>query len=157
MRSVSLAAFLLLLVGLRAAAAEVELVRVWPAWRDAESFERISEFFTGKENEGREIVLRTHADARSGYYFLTRVKNSGSALSNAKFSLQVITATSPEPKTFSFPAAVAAGAHVFHLGLTGVDWPDRKNPPVAWKLELVREDGQVVATAKSFLWEKPAK
>jgi hypothetical protein len=46
---------------------------------------------------------------------------------------------------------------VFQLGLTGPDWPDSEINPVAWKLELRSADGQVLASAQSFLWEKPAK
>jgi hypothetical protein len=157
MRSVFAALIFLAALVLPASAAEVSFVRVWPAWRDAKSFERVSEFFTGKENQGGDIVLRTQANARSGYYFMTRVKNSGTALSNAKFSLQIIAPNDPQPKTFSFPATLKSGTSIFQLGLTGTDWTDPKNPPIAWKVELLQEDGRVVATAKSFLWEKPGK
>jgi hypothetical protein len=152
---------LLCLLGLAAAigarGAEVEFTRVWPSWRDAESFERVPEFFTGKEYTGRQIILRTHAEERGGFYFLARVKNPNGLLSGAKFSLQVIAPNDPLPKTFSFPTALPAGTSVFSIGLTGPDWTNRKDPPVAWRLELLREDGQVIATAKSFLWEKPEK
>jgi hypothetical protein len=41
-------------------AADVEFLRVWPAWRDAESFDRISEYFGGRESWGRQVVQRTH-------------------------------------------------------------------------------------------------
>lgn len=142
-------------IGVRGA--DVEFTRVWPSWRDAESFERVPEFFTGKEYTGRQIVLRTHAEERGGFYFLARIKNSASPVSAAKFSLQVIAPNDPLPKTFSFPATLPAGTSVFSIGLTGPDWTNRTDPPVAWKLELQREDGHVIATAKSFLWEKPAK
>ena len=138
-------------------AADVEFTRVWPGWHDAEAFDRVSEYFTGKEPTGGHIIVRTHPESRGGYYFLTRVKNSGAALDGAKFSLQVIAPTDPRPKTFTFPATIGSGANVFNLGLTGAEWTDSKNPPVAWKLELLRGDGQVLASAKSFLWEKPAK
>jgi hypothetical protein len=138
-------------------AANVEFVRVWPGWRDADSFERISEYFNGKENTGREIVLRTHPDQRAGLYYLVRVANSGGALSGAKFVLQVISPASPEPKTTTFPIELPSRSKVFQLGLTGADWPDRAVHPVAWKLQLLSSDDHVLATAQSFLWEKPAK
>ena|SRR5438552_14414142 len=138
-------------------AAEVEFVRVWPGWRDAESFERISEYFNGKENTGREIVARTHPDQRAGLYYLVRVANSGGVISGAKFVLQVISAASPEPKTTTFPVEVPGRSRVFQLGLTGADWPDRAAHPVAWKLQLLSSDDRVLASAQSFLWEKPPK
>lgn len=153
----------LLLVGFVCAAiaplcaAEVELTRVWPGWRDAESFERITEFFTGKENSGKQVILRTRPEARSGYYFLVRAVNPSGQVAGAKFVLQVITPTKPAAQTFTFPAQLAAGTTIFNLGLTGEDWPGADATPVAWKIELLTGDGRTLATQKSFLWEKPAK
>ena len=145
------------LVGSLARAAEVELLRVWPGWREAESFDRIGEYFGRGENSGRHVVLRTQATVREGYYFLVRLKNT-SALANAKFEVHVIRPDAPEPKLFGFVAAVPAKESVFHLGLTGADWPaGPKANPVAWKISLVAADGRVLAEHKSFLWEKPAK
>lgn len=155
--SALIACFALAFVLVRASAAEVEFVRVWPAWRDATAFESISEYFTGQEAHSGRVVLRTNADQRAGYYYLVRVANPGAAQSAVKFSLQVITPASADTKTFSFPATLGAGQTVFELGLTGADWPDAKLRPVAWKLELLASDGAVLATAKSFLWEKPAR
>lgn len=138
-------------------AADVEFLRVWPGWRGVDSFDRISEYFGGGENMGRHLVLRTKQEARSGYYFLVRVK-SASALMGAKFELSVIRPDTPEPRTYRFETAVPPKETVFQLGLTGSDWPggDEANP-VAWKLALVGSDGRVFAEKKSFLWEKPAK
>jgi hypothetical protein len=157
MRSL-LALFLFTTAGLLSAQADgVEFVRVWPGWRDAESFERISEYFSGEENTGREIVVRTHPERREGFYYLVRVANEGEALQGAKFVLQVISPASPEPKTSTFPVEVPHRSKVFQLGLTGPDWPNSDVHPVAWKLELRSADDQVLASAQSFLWEKPAK
>lgn len=140
-----------------ARAAEVEFLRVWPGWRTDESFDRISEYFGKSENSGRQIVLRTQADIRGGYYFLVRVK-SAMRIDGAKFELSVIRSDTPEPKIYSFAAVVPEKEMVFQLGLTGADWPaGQKANPVAWKLALVATDGRVLAEQKSFLWEKPAK
>ena len=156
MRIVSLVA-LLVTSTLATRAADVEFLRVWPAWRAAESFERISEYFGGRENTGRQTVLRTQADDRSGYYFLVRVK-SASAVPAATFEVTVIRPDTPQPKTYRFATAVPAKETVFQLGLTGRDWPqgDKANP-VALKLALLGADGQVLTERKSFLWEKPPK
>jgi hypothetical protein len=137
-----------------ARAADIHFVRIWPGWRDADSFERISEYFTGREDTGRSVVVRSHPSIRDGFYFLVRVANSDSPLAGARFSLQLVAPTSPDPKTYTFPADVPARSTVFLLGLTGPDWPDRKTHPVAWKLDLLSADGTVVATQHSFLWEK---
>ena len=140
-----------------ARAADVEFVRVWPGWRDAESFERIGEYFGRSASQGGEVVLRTHAGARAGYYFLVRVKNT-LAVAAATFELRVIRPDALEPTTFTFSTALPAKETVFQLGLTGSDWPEgKKTHPVAWKLALLGGDGRVLAEQKSFLWEKPAK
>ena len=138
-------------------AADAAFTRVWPQWRTTESFDRITEYFGGGENTGGQIVVRTHADARAGYYFLVRL-NDASALAGAKFALEVIRPDAPDPKVFAFPAEAHAGGTVFLLGLTGTDWPGgEKAHPVAWKLTLLAADGHPLAEQKSFLWEKPAK
>lgn len=156
-RLTALFALLLSFAAARASAAEVEFVRVWAAWRNADAFDRISEYFTGKEDNGNEVVLRTHPDVRGGFYYLVRVANHGPALPGAKFSLQLIAPTSPDTKTYTFPVDVANKSTVYLLGLTGSDWTDHKAHPVAWKLELLAADGHPVASAQSFLWAKPAK
>lgn len=138
-------------------AADVEFLRVWPGWRDAEEFDRISEYFGGAETHGRQLLRRTHSDARAGYYFLLRVK-SAAALTGTTFHVSVIRPDAPEPKTFAFSTALPEKETVLQLGLTGADWPGgKKSNPVAWKITLVAADGRTLAEHKSFLWEKPAK
>jgi hypothetical protein len=148
-----------LLLGSAAAsrAAEVEFVRVWPEWRTAESFERISEYFDGKENTGSQVVCRTHSETRAGFYFLSRVNNTGPALASAKIVLSLIKPDSPKTQVYTFPIALPAGETVFNLGLTGVDWVGPKVNPVAWQIEVVAADGRRLGVQKSFLWEKPSQ
>ena len=138
-------------------AAEVEFVRVWPAWRDGASFERISEYFTGRENPGSQVILRSHPEIRAGFYFLARATNSGPALTAAKIVLSVVTPDSPKTKTYTFTAALPTGDAVFNVGLTGADWAGEKVHPVAWKIDVISTEGRVLGAAKSFLWEKPDK
>jgi hypothetical protein len=154
----SLFIFVVLLSSLVCAhAADAAFVSVWPQWRDAESFDRISEYFGRGENTGGRHILRTRADARAGFYFLVRLAPSDLP-TGAKFEIQVIAPEKPEPKTFTFPAAPAKGEKVFELGLTGADWPGgEKARPVAWRIALLSADGRVLAEQKSFLWENPAK
>ena len=138
-----------------ASAAEMKIVRVFGGWRDAASFKRISEYFDGKENTGGQLVLRTHADQRGGYYFLVRVANAGASL-DARIKLHVVRPTTAASIIYSFSTPLPGGESVLQLGVTGPDWPDNKAHPVAWKLEIASADGRVLATEKSYLWEKPA-
>jgi len=146
-------AFFLLASAAFGCASEVEITRVWPAWRTAESFDRISEYFTQHENTGRHTVLRSHPEARAGYYFLIRAKTA-TAATGLKFVLRIVTPQNPEPKTFTFPADLDAKETIFDLGVTGPDWADRKTHPVAWRLVIVSADGRELASQQSFLWSK---
>ncbi len=132
-------------------AADVELTRVWPAWRSAESFERISEYFNGQENTGRHIVLRTQPDSRAGYYFLIRAKATTTTL-GAKFVLQIITPDAPDPKTYSFPITLGPKEEIFDVGVTGTDWGGKKIHAVAWRLSVVSAEGREFVSQQSFLW-----
>jgi hypothetical protein len=148
-------AFLFLALLGSASAAEVSFTRVWPQWRSADSFDRIREYFGGAENDGRELVLRTHADQRAGLYFLVRVK-ADAAVEGGKFVLEVVRPDNPQVRTYTFPAAVAARSQVLEFGLTDGDWPGgRTAHPVAWKVSLVDGSGKVLAAEQSFLWENP--
>lgn len=133
---------------------DLSIVRVYSSWRDAASFKRISEYFDGKENTGREIVLRSHPDQRTGYYFLVRLKNSAAPL-RANAHLQLIRGDWTTPRTTVFPMEIGTGSTAFQLGMTGPEWQDPKEQPIAWHLEVFAEDGRVLASEKSYLWEKP--
>jgi hypothetical protein len=135
--------------------APLTLVRVWPGYRNAESFDRISEYFTGRENTGRQVILRTQPAARAGYYFLVRLENSGAVVAGAVFELHVIAPTSPDPQLFTFKADVPAGSHAFDLGVTGTDWSGPKASAVAWFLTVRAPDGTELAQRQSFLWAMP--
>jgi len=134
---------------------DLTIVHIYTGWREAASFKRIAEYFHGQENTGGEAILRTHPDQRGGFYFLVRTTNTGAARA-IKVNLEVITTANAQPVSYTFSPALKAGGTVFHLGLTGPDWPEAKINPVAWKLDLVDAEGHVLATEKRYLWEKPA-
>jgi hypothetical protein len=138
-----------------AVATDFKIVRVWPSYRAAESFDRISEYFGGGENSARRTVLRTQSSDRAGYYFLVRLVNPGEVQPGCSWQLQVILPTSAQPRTFAFATGIPAGNNVFELGLTGADWPNAKTEPVAWKLMLQSADGRELVSQQSFLWDRP--
>ena len=109
----------------------VEVVRVWPEYRTAGSFDRISEYFTDKENPGNQIILRTHPESREGYYFFARIKTPAD-ISGARVVIDVIMPANAEPKTFTLPAPeLRKGVVLLNPGLTGGDWPDAAARPAA--------------------------
>ncbi len=149
---------LLVLLGsaLPVGASPLAVVRVWPAYRTADSFERLGTYFNGGENPAGETIRRSQPSAREGYYFLVRLNNPGAGLPGATFELQVVTPASPEPRAYAFKADVPAGSRAFNLGLTGADWPGAKTGVVAWLLTVRAPDGTELAHQQSFLWAAPA-
>lgn len=142
---------------LAAHASDLQIVRVFTGWRAADSFRRVSEYFTGRENTGGITIVRSQPAHRAGYYWLVRVKNHGAALSGTKFELQVIPPSKPEPKTFTFAAGVPAGSTLYDFGLTGSDWNQPKARPAAWRLRLLSADGRLLLQKQSFLWALPLR
>lgn len=137
-------------------AAPVEIARVWSGYRTAASFDRIGDYLRGGDKTGGEAVRRSQPAAVAGYYFLVRLKNPGEAVPAAKFELDVIAPTSPNPRHYVFSADVPAGSKAIDLGLTGPDWPDAAAKAVAWQLTVRAADGSELARQQSFLWAKPA-
>lgn len=133
----------------------VVFVHVWPRWYNLAYFQRISEYFTGRENPGSWTIVRTQPEVRPGFYFVVRVKNRGPLIRGTHFAISVILPGHPDPRTYDFPADVPAKGKVFQLGLTGSDWPGEKIYPLAWKVDLLASDGSVLTTEQSFLWSKP--
>lgn len=154
-----IATLLALLITTAASAADLKVVRVWPGYRTAESFDRIAEYFTGEENTPGQTMLRTQPAAREGYYFLTRLKNAGPELTGARIELNVITPFSADPKKYTFTCLIPSGNKVYNIGLTGTDWPAdaAKKQAVAWQIRVLSTDGAELAREQSFLWDKPSK
>lgn len=146
----------LLLTATLAWAGNVQFVRVWPGWRDAASFKRITEYFGGKEDTGGQTMLRTQAGDRSGFYFLVRTRSAASAPTPVHFVLSVILPSAPATHAYTFNTVLPSGSHVFNLGLTGPDWPGPKVHPVAWQVRLLTADGRELTEQASFLWGEPS-
>ena len=143
------------LLSAQARADDVSFVRVWPQWHEADSFQSLYEYRYHHELDGKWTVFRSQPWERGGFYFLTRVKNTGAALKGATFVVRVISPESTATHVYNFPAEIPGGSQLFEIGLTGTDWAGAKTEPVAWEVELHTADGRVLAQKSSFLWEKP--
>jgi len=142
-----------LALGAASAFADVTVVPIFTGYREAASFKRISEYFSGKENTGGQLILRTHPDQRSGYYLQFRINTATTV--DAKLVLQIITPDTATPRIFNFTTSLAGPKTMLNLGLTGTDWSDMKINPVAWRLEVYSVDGKLLGVENSYLWEKP--
>jgi len=150
---------LFLLTATQLLAADLSILRVWPGYRSAESFDRISEYFTGRENTRGQSFLRSQPDERAGYYLFVRTKNLSDAAQAASVEVSIITPDSPHAKVItSFPpTTLPKGSHVFQIGLTGTDWADAQLQPVAWQLRFLAADGIELLRDQSFLWSQAPK
>lgn len=133
---------------------EVELVRVWTGHRAAESFTRISEYFTGEENTGGQTVLRTDPAQRTGYYWLIRTSTSA-RMAEVRVEISVVETSSLSPSVSEWLVDLPEGNHVTLAGLTGTAWQQPGTQPVAWRLRLLSPDGRELAREQSFLWTGP--
>lgn len=141
-------------LGAAAPGSAVELVRVWPGYRSAASFESIGEFFGREEYTGGRLMLRTQPEERGGYYFLMRIKDA-EPIFQATVLVQLILEGSPKARSHRLPVDLPAGRSVLDVGITGRDWPGAGVKPLAWRIALLRADGTELVSAKSFLWAQP--
>lgn len=140
-------------IGLTAtAAADIELVRVWPGYRDAASFTSASEYFDGPAAKSHLIAQRSQPNHRAGYYWLVRTKSSTS-ISQAKVRLEVTRRGTTQAESYEFAVDIARGSHAVPIGLTGSDWASPEDVPVAWRLTIQTPEGAPLATQSSFLWQ----
>lgn len=145
---------LALWAGVSSTFANLELVRVWPGYRDAASFTSASEYFRGPAAQSELTAQRTAPDQRAGYYWLVRTKSNASH-AGTKIRLEVTRQGSTEPQLHEFTFDIARGNHAAPFGLTGPDWPDPTEVPIAWRLTVISSDGSFLASQSSFLWQDP--
>ncbi len=132
--------------------AELDIVRVWPGYREATSFTSASEYFGGPAAKSDRLARRTQPAERAGYYWLVRTK-SDSARNAATARLEVTREGSTEPNTYELSWDIRAGKNAVSFGVTGTDWADPSEVPIAWRITLFSSDGTQLASSTSFLWK----
>jgi len=120
----------------------------------ANNFKSIPEYFSGGERYGGRLVLRTAAHQRAGFYFVLTLERKIGELPPGAFTLEIIDEGQLQLRTYRFPATDREpAAKEVLLGLTG---KATERPPqrrlLAWRLRYIADDGEILATATSFLW-----
>ena len=128
-------------------------MRVWPEYRTDESFARIGEYFGGSE-KSPELIVRSQAGSRDGYYFLARFKNA-EAVKGAILAIETILPGNENAQVHFIPLDLPRGVRAVLAGLTGSDWNGAKVKPTAWRVRLLSSNGSELALQQSFLWSLP--
>lgn len=152
-RSLRLALVTLAFAPALAEATEVKIVRVWPDYRESDSFVRVAEYFGGKER-APEMIVRSQQDSREGYYFLTRFKTNES-LPGSILAVEYVLPGDEAPLVQFFPVDLPKGSRAVLFGLTGGDWPSPTVAPTAWRVRLLGPSGVELVREQSFLWSMP--
>jgi len=122
-----------------------------------EDFLRISEFFTGKENMGFHLVLRTNSEEREGLYFIIGLNGNVNDLpKGTELRINYILSDNPDPQTISFDLPEGQGmSRELYVGLTGESMPLDGEPPLAWEIEFLDAEKEILIKNQSFLWKMP--
>jgi hypothetical protein len=147
---------LLVSLGPPAHAQDVQFERVWPSYRDAASFTRLGEYLGSAPDAINREALRTQPDSRDGFYWLVRTL-SPSQLAGCTFKIELTRQGQAEPSVLTFPFSLKSGNHAVNLGITGTDWTDSAERPLAWQLSLLAPNGTTLASEQSFLWQRPTE
>ena len=152
-RSLRTLPFLALLSFSSLGLAETRIRSVSETYWTSRDFARIPEYFTGKEYQGNQVIVRTQ-DARAGLYFVLELNEALEKLpKNCEVFVEVVRSDGPEAKLYklSIPNETKGRKEVL-LGITGDDWKSPKIKPVAWRIEIKDGTGKVIASKQSFLW-----
>lgn len=136
-------------------AASIEVA--YSEYRETGSFQRIQEFFTGREAPGNRTIIRTDAENRDGQYFVINLTRSVARSEVHSVEIEVITTMSKDVRVFEFPLteAVRIRGSWIYCGITGTDWEGRNVRPLAWIARIKNSSGEVLGEWESFVQRKP--
>lgn len=138
----------------RPALTSVDIKEIKPRYIDAEQLTRASEYFTGEENTGNRVFLRSSPKAKSGFYFTLVLDEKVRRLPRGTTVLgEFYTPNDVEVQryTFTLPNRRPRTREIF-VGLTGDDWPEADAVPSAWRFTITGPNGNTLGGAQSFLW-----
>ncbi|MCC5835882.1 MAG: hypothetical protein JJU20_14240 [Opitutales bacterium] len=136
-------------------AATIEVA--YSEYRETGSFQRIQEFFTGREAPGRRTIIRTDPDNRDGQYFLINLTRSVARSDVHSVEIEVITTESKDTQqlVFLLSDALRVRGSWIYCGVTGDDWPNRNVRPLAWIARLKDSEGRLLDEWESFVQRMP--
>jgi hypothetical protein len=124
--------------------------------QDQDSFKRISEHLTGKENPGRYTIIRSEPNQRNGYYVALKLGDTDQAEKAVSIRIQFVKPGSMKIVTRSLPSGSINKKRVL-IGLTDGDWAQSSRIPTAWKIDFIDTQGHTLFSSQSFLWSSGSK
>ena len=134
-----------------------DIVSAYPQFMEEQSFQRISEFFSGTEKSGPYLIVRTQPDVRGGEYFIiTLDKRVRTLPEGTRIKLEVVRPDSNTPPAYTLEIpSKRPNTRQICAGITGSDWPDADIRPLAWKISFINSEGKIIAQKQSYLWTYP--
>ena len=136
------------------ALSSVEIKEIKPRYIPEENFIRISEYWSGAENKGDRVILRSDPGVREGFYFTLVLDEKVRDLPRGSvITGEFYTPVSPDPQIHDFvlPNKLPKTREIF-VGLTGADWPDSGGVAGAWRFTIKDANGATLARKQSYLW-----
>lgn len=130
--------------------------KIYVRYEPAQTFKRISEYFTGEESMDTRLIVRQPAEERAGLYWILRTQQPLNTLpEGSALRVSFIRKGRSEIETRTYPLTSPGKQRTLYAGITGADWHDADALPVAWKVELIDAQEQPLDAAQSFLWAFP--
>jgi len=130
-------------------------------WKTKSDFTRASEYFTDRENQGRNCVVRTDPNVREGLYLVVSIESGETIPDGSTATLEYFrpNKTGAQKAVFALPEWTGSLAGELRIGLTGDAWAKEKSKerPTAWRLSVVDPNGKLLLYRESFLWQHPSK
>jgi hypothetical protein len=121
-------------------------------YREDDSFKRISEHLSGKENKGRYQIFRTDSESRDGYYVALKLDRQDGGERVESIRIQYVESGTLEIEVRELAAEPIRKERIL-VGLTHGTWSTTNKTPTAWKLEFLDESGTALFAFQSFLWK----
>ena len=134
-------------IGASSQAAEI----IFSDRRDEDSFKRISEHLSGKENPGRYAIARTDPSQRNGYYVALKLDVKDQPKSAASIRIHFVRPGSQDIETQTIAIEPIKKKRAL-VGLTDGIWGTSDTIPTAWKIEILDTNGTTLSSSQSFLW-----
>lgn len=112
---------------------------------------RISEFFTGVEDNGQDTVLRTDNCGRAGIYLVVGLNKFICQLKDGCIlRFRYLVSDCKEEKEIRFDLESCGRSPWIFIGITGKDFHGPSQSLVAWSVEICSEGDYAIKN--SFLW-----